>query len=86
VCIRNSYLRATSQNSSKTNYKEPEKDARSFIAISRLFRNTYMSEASLAVRTRRTTFAPLNTTDISASNTLVLRPRENDLRLILYLY
>jgi hypothetical protein len=45
-----------------------------------------MSEASLAIRARKIVFAPLNTADISASNTLVLRPRENDLRLILYLY
>jgi hypothetical protein len=72
-------LPAISQNSSKTDYKEPEKGARSFIATSRLSRNTYISEASLAIGTRRVVFVPLNTTDVLASNTLVLRPRENDL-------
>jgi hypothetical protein len=79
-------LLATSQNSSKTDCKEPEESARSLIATSRLSRNTYISKASLVIRARRAVFAPLNTADVSASNTSMLRPRENDLRSILYLY
>jgi hypothetical protein len=65
-------LRATSQNSSKTNYKKPEKGARSLIAISRLSRNIYISKASLVVRARRIVFVPLNITNISALYILVL--------------
>src|SRR5271170_1509133 len=44
---REGHLRATSQNSSKTDCDEPVEGARSLIATSRLSRNTHISVASL---------------------------------------
>jgi hypothetical protein len=79
-------LRATSQNSSKTNCDEPVEGARSLIATSRLSRNTYMSVASLADGAKRAAFAPLSAADALASKTSALRPSENTLRSILCPY
>ena len=52
------HLRATSQNSLKTDCDEPIEGARSLIATSRLSRNTHMSVASLANGAKRAAFAP----------------------------
>jgi hypothetical protein len=83
---REGHLRATSQNSSKTDCDEPLEGARSLIATSRLSRHTHMSVASLVDGAKRAAFAPLSAADASASKTSELCLSENTLRSILYPY
>jgi hypothetical protein len=70
---REGHLRATSQNSSKTNCEEPVEGARSLIAASRLSRNTHISVASLAVGARGAAFAPLGSAGDKRSEYSALR-------------
>jgi len=79
-------LWATSQNSSNTNYDKPIKGTRSFIATSRLSRNTYMFIASLADKAKKAAFAPLSVANTLVLKTLALRLNKNTLWLILCLY
>jgi len=73
------YLQATSQNSLNTNCDKPVEGARSLITTFRLFRNIYMSMASLADKAKKAAFAPLSVANTLALKTLALRLSKNTL-------
>ena len=80
------HLQATSQKTSKTNYKEPIKRARSLIITLQLSRKTQRLVVNLVDRRISTTLVSLSTTITLALNTSILQPRENTLQLAQRLY